>query len=343
MAIRKTKDGWKVDLRPNGRDGKRVRRTFKTQAEARRFENRILASVGDGSEYAPPRKDRRRLMDFVQLWYDMHGVSLRDSTARLGKLRQLATLMGNPVAATITPMDAAQLRQKRLDDGRSPNTVNHDIAHLRAVFNVAIRLGEWHDKNPFAAIKAIRLPESELTYLTESQIALLFDSLQHARNPATALVAEICLTTGARWSEAQTLRGENVRHCRITYVGTKNGRNRTVPIAQDLYDRLRAHGPRVGRLFPHDCYQSFTNALERAGIQLPRGQRTHVLRHTFASHFMMNGGNLLTLQKILGHQSIQMTMRYAHLSPDHLSEAVQYGPKPVTARRTWHSLAPYLA
>lgn len=49
---------------------------------------------------------------------------------------------------------------------------------------------------------------------------------------------------------------------------------------------------------------------------------------TFASHFMMNGGNLLTLQKILGHQSIQMTMRYAHLSPDHLSEAVQFAPSP---------------
>ena len=51
-----------------------------------------------------------------------------------------------------------------------------------------------------------------------------------------------------------------------------------------------------------------------------------MLRHTFASHFIMNGGNLLTLQKILGHQAINMTMRYAHLDPDHLSEAVTYNP-----------------
>ncbi|MGP9701914.1 MULTISPECIES: tyrosine-type recombinase/integrase [Halomonas] len=62
-------------------------------------------------------------------------------------------------------------------------------------------------------------------------------------------------------------------------------------------------------------------------IELPRGQRTHVLRHTFASHFVINGGNLLTLQKIMGHQSIQMTMRYAHLAPDHLKEAITYGPR----------------
>ncbi|HBP5354615.1 TPA: integrase, partial [Pseudomonas aeruginosa] len=52
----------------------------------------------------------------------------------------------------------------------------------------------------------------------------------------------------------------------------------------------------------------------------------HALRHTFASHFMMNGGNILTLQKILGHSTLTMTMRYAHPSPDHLQDAVKYGP-----------------
>ncbi|MBF0131104.1 MAG: tyrosine-type recombinase/integrase, partial [Magnetococcales bacterium] len=51
-----------------------------------------------------------------------------------------------------------------------------------------------------------------------------------------------------------------------------------------------------------------------------------VLRHTFASHFMMNGGNILVLQKILGHQSLAMTMRYSHLSSDHLKESVSLNP-----------------
>ncbi len=67
----------------------------------------------------------------------------------------------------------------------------------------------------------------------------------------------------------------------------------------------------------------FSDAIKEAGIQLPKGQRMHVLRHTFASHFMMNGGDVLTLQKILGHQTITMTMRYAHLSPDHLADAIK--------------------
>ncbi len=70
----------------------------------------------------------------------------------------------------------------------------------------------------------------------------------------------------------------------------------------------------------------FRLGVEKAGIRLPEGQLTHVLRHTFASHFMMNGGNILVLQKILGHSSLTMTMRYAHLAPDHLQEAARLNP-----------------
>lgn len=51
-----------------------------------------------------------------------------------------------------------------------------------------------------------------------------------------------------------------------------------------------------------------------------------VLRHTFAAQFMMSGGNILALQKILGHHDIKMTMRYAHLAPDHLETALRFNP-----------------
>lgn len=74
------------------------------------------------------------------------------------------------------------------------------------------------------------------------------------------------------------------------------------------------------------CYDGFKFALKRANITLPKGQRTHVLRHTFASHFMMGGGNILVLQQILGHSTINMTMRYAHFAPDHLDAAIELNP-----------------
>jgi len=80
-----------------------------------------------------------------------------------------------------------------------------------------------------------------------------------------------------------------------------------------------------GRLFG-DCYRGCQTG--RAGAA--PGQNTHVLRHTFASHFMMNGGNILVLQKILGHSTIAMTMGYAHFAPDHLEDAVRLNPLSVS-------------
>ena len=51
---------------------------------------------------------------------------------------------------------------------------------------------------------------------------------------------------------------------------------------------------------------------------------SRILRHTFASHYMMRGGNILTLQRILGHGDIKMTMRYSHLAPDHFDGAQSF-------------------
>ncbi|TAN64792.1 MAG: hypothetical protein EPN17_18605 [Methylobacter sp.] len=59
------------------------------------------------------------------------------------------------------------------------------------------------------------------------------------------------------------------------------------------------------------------------GLKVPAGQLAHILRHTFASHFVTKGGNLVALQKILGHSTLNVTMRYSHLSPDYLNQAVQ--------------------
>ncbi|WP_321893041.1 tyrosine-type recombinase/integrase [Paraburkholderia tropica] len=114
----------------------------------------------------------------------------------------------------------------------------------------------------------------------------------------------------------------------IQFVKTKSSKARAVPIrsslAKDLHAHFRTHGEDE-RIFG-TAWSAFREALQRAKIVLPKGQLTHVLRHTFASHFMMNGGNILSLQRALGHHSLTMTMRYAHLSPDHLAETRHLNP-----------------
>ncbi len=158
-----------------------------------------------------------------------------------------------------------------------------------------------------------------------SQISELLDALDgRDTTPGIGLVARVCLSTGARWGEAQALSPARVANGAVTFANTKSRRTRTIPIDKKLEAELHTHFKRHG-LFSN-CMLTFSRVIDTTSIKLPAGQATHVLRHTFASHFVMRGGNILTLQKILGHSSLAMTMRYAHLSPDHLQDALTLNP-----------------
>lgn len=322
MAIKKTTGGWQVDIQPEGRGGRRVRRTFKTQAEARRFEN-VTRSRASTGEYYLPVKDLRRLSDLIDLWHSHHGHTLKSVSDRMRRLHAIADRLGNPIAKNLTSKTWAEYRSQRLHEIK-PSTVNHEQAFLHSVFSELERLGLWLHGNPLARMRQLRVDDSEMAFLDEGEITLLLDNLRGRRTDHAYWITLLCLSTGARWSEAETLRGENVRQGRVTFVRTKTGKTRTVPIRLEFAERLNCRKP-VGRLF-QDAYTTFQRAIAETGIVLPPGQLTHVLRHTFASHFMMNGGNILVLQRVLGHQSIQMTMRYAHFAPDHLEEAVKLNP-----------------
>lgn len=179
--------------------------------------------------------------------------------------------------------------------------------------------------NPLALVKPLKIQERELSWLTNDQIAELLETIRSGcDNPHVEIITLICLATGARWSEAEKLKPTGLRNAVITFSGTKSGKVRSVPITVELEAKIVRHWRQHGQ--PNAAITSFRRALARTTIQLPKGQAAHSLRHTFASHFIQNGGNILTLQKILGHSSLAMTMRYAHLAPDHLADAIRFGP-----------------
>lgn len=314
----KTKDGWKVDIRPEGRNGRRVRKTFSTKAEAIRFENWIAGQVATG-EWNDKPKDKRTLLELVELWYNVHGKSLKDKK-RLGKLKSICTALGDPLARDLDAKMYTAFRSKRLTEV-SANTVNHELAYIRAVFNELIRAGEWNNVNPLTNIRKLRIDETELTYLSIEQIRDLLEALEEK----TAIVARICLATGARWGEACDIRAEQIKKGMITFSATKSNKVRTVPFNDSVIKNYMKG--KKGRMFVYDtCYNHFRDAIADLEIWLPDGQMTHVLRHSFASHYMMNGGDILALQKILGHSSLAMTIRYAHLAPDHLADTPEKSP-----------------
>jgi len=200
--------------------------------------------------------------------------------------------------------------------------MNLEHAFFLAVFNELKRLGEWKAPNPLENVRQFRIDESEMSYLTGEQIKTLLHECRNSNAKALEIIVRICLATGSRWSEGEKLKRSQIAAGKITFIKTKGKRNRTIPISNKLLEGL----PRKNGSHFIPCYYAFRNALERAGIELPAGQLTNVLRHTFASHFMMNGGNILVLQKILGHSDIKMTMRYAHFSPNHLQDALKFNP-----------------
>lgn len=329
MSISKQASGrWLVDVQPGGRGGKRFRKAFDNKAEATQWDAWIKTQVVQDPEWMPERRDTRKLTALVQVWFTHHGSGLRSGADMNSRLKAMVEAMGDPVADRFTVDAFAEYRTKRLAAGLTQNNMNREHAYLRAMFNELIRLGHWTKENPLANLRQFKIQQTELSYLDLEEIAMLLDALKASRNPHVGLISRICLATGARWSEAEELRVTQVRNGMIEYARTKSGKTRAVPIVTDLEEDILAHSKehgQMGRIFGYSI-SAFREGVERAGLVLPDGQMTHVLRHTFASHFMMNGGNILTLQRILGHANLTMTMRYAHLAPEHLQEAKSLNP-----------------
>ena len=325
MSIKKSGDKWKLDFWPTGRTGKRVQRSFNTKAEALRFENFVRAEVHEKKEWNPST-DNRRLSDLISEWHTAHGQLLNDGERRKKKLEDIALELGDPIARTITPKTFTDYRALRIEKGISPKTCNNEQGYINAVFNELERSGAIGYPNPLKPIRPIKLDEVELSYLTDEQINELLSTIESfCQSKAVLLVSKISLATGARWSEAENVTLQQLKRHNVSLTKTKGKKNRTIPISKELYQEIHDYLKEFGS-FGTSTISAFRRALAKTSIQLPKGQAAHVLRHTFASHFMINGGNILTLQKALGHTSIVMTMRYAHLAPDHLQEVVNLNP-----------------
>jgi len=315
----KDKGRYRVDFRPAGVDGKRCRGVFDTMAEANSFERYSIKKFGDPKAWEDAKPDQRDLKTLVNTWHKLHGKNLKRGKERKQYLSFLADLMGNPTSSTITAKSFSAFREQRLQTV-GPNSANHDLAYVKALFNELIHLGEWKSENPVASVRRVKAPKTKLAYLSEAEQDTLLAELDKSDSSHARISARICLATGARWSEAATLRKNHLKDGLVTFTDTKNGKNRTLPLSPELFQLARRHAPLV------DGYNTLKRAVAKLDLELPRGQLSHVLRHTFATFFLRNGGRLEDLQEILDHEDIKTTMRYVHLSPRWADNVLRFNP-----------------
>ncbi|EPC4839178.1 tyrosine-type recombinase/integrase [Salmonella enterica] len=321
MTISKQEDGrYLVDLRPQGRNGKRLRRRFDTRGEALRFERWAIKKYNDKEWMDGGSRDERTLEELIGDWWKYYGQSLKSGEVIRLELDRICNELSNPLVKDINKATFTEYRANRLLAGISPITINREQSLLSGVFTALIKAEQFSQGNPLSSLQRIKTTDNEKTFLTADQI----DRLLLALDGDNLRLAKFTLSTGARWDEAAQMQRSRILKYKAVFTDTKSGKNRTVPISVTLHDEITKNR-RSGKIFPKASYKAFRNTLKRL-FDLPAGQATHVLRHTFASHFMMNGGNILTLQKILGHASINQTMVYAHLAPDYLNDAVTLNP-----------------
>jgi len=236
--------------------------------------------------------------------------------------RNLIPCFGNRYISEINQYEIDQYKIKRLENV-TPATVNRELACLKHLYTKAIEWGITAH-NPAKKVKNFKEQIGRVKYLTAEQIKDLINNCSDGIRP----IVITAVNTGMRRGEILNLKWSDVDllNRKITILKTKNKEVRIIPINGLLYQELRRM-PRNGEyLFskedgrPYgDPKRAFKSALKSACI---KDFRFHDLRHTFASHLALSGIDIRTIQELLGHKDIRLTMRYSHLSPGHLQEAV---------------------
>ena len=234
--------------------------------------------------------------------------------------------------------------------GYKRSTINKHIFLMNRMLNLARHWGHIPAQNPYQQnIKRLNIGDHTQRFLTQDEIERLLKASRASRPPFLHLFVQLLLLTGARKGEARHMRWRDVDlNKRVwTVPRSKNGRSRHVILsaaavtvlndtriaAEHLMlpttkDQYVFTNPRTRTAY-HSFYASWFIARDLADLE---GLRIHDLRHTYASTLINNGVTLYEVQTLLGHSSLQMTQRYAHLEPNLLHQRTKLVSAVVTGK-----------
>ncbi len=230
----------------------------------------------------------------------------------------------------------------RKEEKAEPDTINRELGCLRHMFNMAIK---WKKAqvNPVRDVKFLKEPKEKDRILTKEEEAKLLEAVRtgHKAKHLEPIIIT-ALNTGMRKGEILNLKWSNVdfKTGHILVEETKNGEIRRVPMNKKLTETLQsakklAKGEYVfsdnGEPYG-DVKTGCWTALKKTKIE---GFRFHDLRHTFGSRLVMAGVDIRTIQELMGHKDIKMTVRYSHPTPEHKKKAVKILDQVTSIFTTW--------
>jgi len=241
----------------------------------------------------------------------------------------LQNSIGNLKLSDITPLLLDTLKAKMLASGRRAQTVKHVLNLIKGIFNYLIKYNLFSGENPARKVSMPIEDRTRQRYLTKEEADLLLSALR-CKSEQLWQMSLLSLSTGMRASEIFHLKGEHIdlamRTIRI--IDPKSGRNRSVYLPNSAWEMLCKCDLKNGHLiFPNkfgEPYKAINRVFYKTvqelglnkGLTDPRDYVVfHSLRHTFASWLVQKDQPIYVVSELLGHSSLMMTKRYAHLSP----------------------------
>ena len=314
--------------------------TFDRLTDAKRWAQDTESDIRNNRHFPKAEAKKHTVSDLIDR-YNKLVLSLKPKNFKNQKthLTWWKSQIGCYMLSDLKPALVTQCRDNLLSEEitpgkrRSPATVSRYMASMSHAVNLAVREWEWLKNNPFSQIKKLKEPRGRTRFLNEEERNRLLIACKASRNKVLHTIVVLAISTGMRRGEILNLKWKDVDLSRsqLTLLETKNDERRAVPVV-GLAHQLLAKLSKVRRIdsqlvFPGRNPEkpliidtAFNSAKKNAKIE---DFRFHDLRHTAASYLAMNGATLAEIAEVLGHKTLEMAKRYAHLSEAHTTSIVE--------------------
>lgn len=342
---RRTKDGelrYQVQVRMRGYRPESA--SFERLTDARKWEQQTEAAMREGRHFQSSEAKKHTVSEAIDIYLrDVLPDTRKTAEDVEQHLRWWNDEIGQRVLADVTPVLLSKCRDK-LRSGetsqgkrRSGSTVNRYLQSLNHVFSVAEREWEWVSSNPVRKVRRLKEPRGRVRYLDDAERQRLLDACRASSSEMLYPIVVLALSVGARKGEllALTWKDLDLKGGYLTIQDSKNDERRAVALRGHALELMKELA-KVRRIDTPLCFPgrakpsqktkpiairtAWESALKTASIA---DFRFHDLRHSCASYLAMQGCSPSEIAEVLGHKTLEMVKRYAHLSPQHTASVVE--------------------